>query len=486
VIPSAAKLGNDFTELVRRVEPAVVHVSTEYSGKKEQETAENRRGPRPPAEEDEEGLDLFRRFFGDRLPQEMPMPRQRRQGTGSGFIVDAKGYIITNEHVVDGADKITVTLLDDKTEYRAKLIGTDGETDLAIIKIDAGKPLTALPVGNSDSIEVGDWAVAIGSPFGLDASVTAGIVSAKGRNIASAQQFQRFIQTDAAINPGNSGGPLINIRGEVIGINTMIATRSGGYQGIGFALPINMAVKVYNQITKHGHVTRGSIGISWNPSQEKPEALKALGLKHGVIVDKVEPGGPAEKAGVRQDDVVLAINGKDVKSGDDLVAAVADTPVGEKLNITVDRNGKKMQIPIVVQDRYQVFKNDPRFARYQNKESEEVTEETGTEVKFGITVIPVTATVRDEMKLEGDRGVVVTRVVEDSFAYEIGLREKDVILSINRIDVKSVDDIRKVQGTLKPGAAVVLRVARQNPFAARGENQPASNSFLLSGTLPRE
>ncbi len=488
-IPSPTQLGNDFTQLVKRMEPAVVHVSTEYTGKRER-TAQQRKGPRPPAEEgddDQQGLDLFRRFFGDRLPEGMregPAPRMRRQGTGSGFIVDPKGYIITNEHVVDDADKIRVKLHGDHTEYPAKLIGTDTETDLAVIKIDVGRPLQAIPVGNSDAVDVGDWAVAIGSPFGLDASVTAGIVSAKGRNLANSQQFQRFIQTDAAINPGNSGGPLLNIRGEVIGINTMIATRSGGYEGIGFALPVNMAVKVYNQLIKYGHVTRGSVGISWNPSQEKPEAIKALGLEHGVIVDSVTKDGPADKAGVKIDDVVVAVNRKPIKTGDDLVAVVADTPVGQTLTVTVDRAGKKIDLPVTVEDRYEVFKDDPRFARMRKTRPEE-TEAEGVEVKFGFVGRAASDAERESLKLGADRGVVVTQVQEDTFAEEIGLRAEDAIVSINRVPVSSIEDIRKVQSTLKPGSAVAFRVVRPNPLAGRTGAQAPPASFMLSGTLPR-
>ena len=215
-----------------------------------------------------------------------------------------------------------------------------------------------MTIANSDGVQVGDWAVAIGSPFGLEASVTAGIVSATDRT-SIGQQFQRFIQTDAAINPGNSGGPLLNIKGEVIGVNTMIATQSGGSQGIGFALPINTVVRVYNDIIRDGRVTRGSIGISWAPGT-KLETLRALGEDHGVIVGEVKKGGPADKAGVKADDIILAINGQPVKNGDELVARVADIAVGTPTSITVDRDGKKMDMKLTIQDRAKVFSDDPR------------------------------------------------------------------------------------------------------------------------------
>jgi serine protease Do len=489
VIPSPQQVANDFTALVKKMEPTVVYVST-VTEAKPQRASNDRKRRAPQAEEDadeEDGMELFRRFFrgpGGAIP-DVPRGPQRREGTGSGFIVDPKGYIITNHHVVDSADKITVKIHGETTEYKAKLIGIDHELDLAVVKIDAGRTLPYVPVGNSDAVQVGDWAIAIGSPFGLEASVTAGIVSAKGRNEIG-QQFQSFIQTDAAINPGNSGGPLLNIRGEVIGVNTMIATQSGGYQGIGFALPINTAVKSYNQIIRSGGVTRGSIGISWNPRQAKPEIFKALGATHGVIVETVTPGGPADKAGVKPEDIILAIDGKDVKNGDELVSKIADTPIGDKVKITLDRDGKRMDVAAVVQDRAQVFKDDPRFARFRKQEEAPAAE--ASEAKFGIYVRPLTPEDKETMKLETDRGVVVTRVQEDSFAGEIGVRENDVIVSINRQPVAGIEDIKKIQGTLKGGDAVAFRVMRPNPLASRGGASAAGPRFasmFLSGTLPK-
>ena len=492
VIPSPVQLVNDFTALVKKMEPTVVYVSTVIEAKP-QRVANERKRRAPQAEEDleedEDGMELFRRFF--RGPEGPGMPRggggggQRREGTGSGFIVDAKGYIISNHHVVDGADKITVKIHGETTEYKARLIGIDHELDLAVLKIDAGRTLPYVPMGNSDAVQVGDWAVAIGSPFGLEASVTAGIVSAKGRNEVSGGQFQSFLQTDAAINPGNSGGPLLNIKGEVIGVNTMIATQSGGYQGIGFALPVNTVVKSYNQIIKSGGVTRGSIGISWNQRQTKPETLKALGATHGVIVEAVKAGGPADKAGLKAEDIVLAINGKDIKNGDELVARVADTPIGEKLTITVDRNGKRMDLAAVVADRAEVFKDEPQFARFRKHEEPAPGVET-SEAKFGIYVRPLTPEDKQSMKLESDRGVVVTRVQEASFAAEIGVRDNDVIVSINRQPVGGIEDIKKIQSTLKGGDAVAFRVMRPNPFAGRPANAgPRFAGMFLSGTLPK-
>ena len=337
-------MGNEFTKLAKKLEPSVVYITADYTPK----VSEN-----PHAQGDEEqqqgdgngnddgGLDLLKKFFrngpgGGDLP-----PRAfKQEQSGTGFVVDKNGYIITNHHVIAKVDHIKVKLHgDDTTEYRARVVGIDPETDLAVIKIDPRNPLVPVNIGNSDAVQVGDWAVAIGSPFGLEASVTAGIVSALGRDIGGALQLQRFIQTDAAINPGNSGGPLLNIRGEVIGVNTMIATQSGGYQGIGFALPINMVARVYNDIIRTGRVTRGSIGIEWSKADDKPELFRALGTSSGVLISKVQKEGPADKAGLKADDIIIAMNGKSVKNGDDLVARVSETPV----NSTIARDGRPRQ-----------------------------------------------------------------------------------------------------------------------------------------------
>ncbi len=467
VIPSPVAVDSQFSKLAKKLEPAVVNITTEYLPE-ENKSAKGSKSP-------QDDLDLFRRFFGGQ-PFGAAPPR-KRIATGSGFIVDSKGYIITNYHVVDHADQIKVKLLDDQSEHKAKLIGFDVETDLAVIKIDDVKNLPVVEIGNSDAVQVGDWAVAIGSPFGLESSVTAGIISAKGRDIG-AQQFQRFIQTDAAINQGNSGGPLINIRGQVVGVNTMIATRSGGSQGIGFALPINTAVKVYNMIIRSGRVTRGSIGISFNRT-ENPDLLPAMGLDHGVIVTTVQEGGPAEKAGIKPEDVIIAMDGKPIKDGDDLVSRVADTPIGQEVTITVDRNGKKLDLPVTIGDRVKVFADDPRFSFYRDQQEDRKGE--ATEARFGMYVRNLMPREKKDMKLETG-GVIVTRVELGKFADEIGLRENDVIVSINRKPVESVDDIKSLQSSLKSGDAVALRVARAVP-SGRGQ-EIVWREFYLAGRLP--
>ena len=350
-----------------------------------------------------------------------------------------------------------------------------------MIKIDSKHPLTSVTIANSDSVQVGDWAVAIGSPFGLEASVTLGIVSATDRTTVG-QQFQRFIQTDAAINPGNSGGPLLNIKGEVIGVNTMIATQSGGSQGIGFALPTNSVVRVYNDIIREGRVTRGSIGISWAPGT-KLETLRALGVDHGVIVGEVKKGGPADKAGLKPDDIVLSINGQPIKNGDELVARVADLPVGTPTNLTVDRDGKKMEVKLTIQDRAKVFSDDPRVVGENAAPGSSPSKEESTQVKFGISIRP---TSDEEKETTPDkRGIAVTRVESGSFADDIGLMEHDIIIAVNRQAMNSVDDIRKVQGNLKPGDPVAFRVVRQIPGVRAKGAQPRTNTIFLSGTLPQ-
>jgi serine protease Do len=497
-VPQAVETGNEFSKLAKKLSPSVVNITADYTPKMQ---VTHRRGARP-QQDDQEGsgddpsADLFRRFFGNQAPglpgQIMPQDNSKREQSGTGFIVDKNGYIITNKHVVSNeegnpVDHIKVKLHGDDTEYRAKLIGFDRETDVAVLKIDAHHALQPVTLANSESVQVGDWAVAIGSPFGLQETVTAGIVSAMNRANIGDGQFQRFIQTDAAINPGNSGGPLLNIRGEVIGINTMIATRSGGYEGIGFALPVNMVVRVYNDIIRDGHVTRGSIGITWQNT--KPEALKAMGFDHGVIIEEVHKDGPADKAGVKAEDVVLAINDKPLKDGDDLMGRVADMPVGTNCLLTVDRDGKRMDFKLVVMDRLKVFWDDPRVVgevkNIPTANTEEEKPEVTKLVQFGIQLRVLND---DERALTSDkRGVYVARVEPNSFASDILMQEHDIITSVNRHPVNSVEDVKKIQATLKPGDPVVFRIIRTNGLVAHGAHGAAAQATqvqLLTGTLP--
>jgi serine protease Do len=487
VIPNPVLLGNEFTKLARKLEPSVVYITADYTQKVSDNPHKQNKGQDPGSgDSNDDGMELFRRFFHGGPGGDAPPRAFRQEQSGTGFVVDKNGYIITNHHVIAKVDHIKVKLhTDDSSEYRARVIGIDPETDLAVIKIDPKNPLVPVTVGNSDAVQVGDWAVAIGSPFGLEASVTAGIVSALARDINGPLQLQRFIQTDAAINPGNSGGPLLNIRGEVIGVNTMIATQSGGYQGIGFALPINMVARVYNDIIRTGRVVRGSIGVSWNKPDNKPELFKALGTNQGVLVNVVQKGGPAEKAGIKMDDIIIAMNGKPVKDGDDLVSRVADTAIGTPVSLTVDRDGKRLDFKVTIMDRAEVFKDDPRFADLRQDPAEDTGKpETTQQYKFGIKLHALTDPERTAMGLEGKSGLIIRSVDPGSFAEDIGLYEKDVILSINRQLVASVEDVIKVQETLRPGDAVAFRIMRSSQ-GGRG-HAPTWTSFFVSGTLPAQ
>ncbi len=482
VIPSPSQKQSEFALLAKRAEYSVVHINTVDEGK--QAAAQKRARPPQEEEEDEEGqMDMFRRFFGGPQGRGGMGPMPRRMGTGSGFIVDQKGYIITNQHVVDGADKIMVKVHGDPTEYKARVIGIDKETDVAVIKINPDKALTPLKIGNSDATEVGDWAIAIGSPFGLQATVTAGIVSAKSRDFAGAQAFQRFIQTDAAINPGNSGGPLLNAQGEVIGVNTMIATRTGGYEGIGFALPINMAVKVYNQLISTGRVTRGSIGVQFDRTID-PTMMKAFKLDGGVPISSVQPGGPSDKAGLKPEDIILNVNGASVKNGDDLIAKVSDLPVGSKAALEVDRQGQRMKFSVEIADRAELYADNPIIGGGRRPEENGAVGQQSAQ--FGIMIANLPDGEAEKMGIEEKRGVQVTRVVPGSFAEEIGVVERDVIVSINRTPVGSVDDLKKVQQTLKPGDAVAFRVMRALPGTRRGATAGQWQGIWVSGTLPKD
>src|SRR5580698_214977 len=369
-VPSPQALSNTFSTIAKEVEPAVVNINTESIPK-----TMSRRGHRAmPQNPDDNGdedqgedqgqgqggdnsmQDFFNRFFGGQMPDGM-MPQQGpREALGSGFIVDPKGYILTNNHVVDKADRITVKLSTDPEGdpgRPAKVIGVDKSTDIAVIKIESREPLPTIKLGNSDSMQIGDWVLAVGSPFGLQETVTAGIVSSKDRDIGqgTASQFQRFIQTDAAINPGNSGGPLVNMNGEVIGVNTAIYTQSMGYQGVGFAMPSNTVVDVYNQLIGPNHkVTRGWIGIAFQSAMSSATA-RVYGHGQGVLVSSVDPGGPADKAGLRREDVITTVDGRPVKGGDDLVADISSRHPGASVKIGYVRNGKPETTVLVVGDR---------------------------------------------------------------------------------------------------------------------------------------
>jgi serine protease Do len=343
------------------------------------------------------------------------------------------------------------------------VVGSDKWTDLAVIKIDVGKPLHAAQLGDSDSMRVGDWVLAIGSPFGLESSVTAGIVSAKGRDIEGGTegQFKRFLQTDAAINPGNSGGPLVNLAAQVIGINTAIATRRGSYDGVGFAIPSNTVRKIYNSLITSGSVKRGAIGVQFQ-AQPNPALLRNFGTDHGIVVDSVQAGSPADHAGLKVGDVILAINGQPIHTGDELVGIVSDTEIGKRLRVEYLREGKHAAANVEVADRNQIV-GDTRANAEVKGNHEANPKAVGV---LGLAVKNLTPDqaqeISSQLHLGAKQGVLVADVDPSGFASDLGVVSGDVILSLNKQTVGSVEDYNRLQGQLKSGADVVLLVARRN------------------------
>jgi len=467
-VPSPQQLSNQFSQISKQLEPTVVNVNTESTIKNPHRRG---RGGNPDQPDDQDPFgDFFDKFFGG---QQSNGPIRERS-LGSGVIVDAKGYILTNRHVVEKADRIRVKLMDDPpgTFHDAKVIGSDQETDLAVIKIEPEKPLPVAKLGNSDSMEVGDWVLAVGSPFGLSETVTAGIVSAKGRNIVPNRQFQSFIQTDAAINPGNSGGPLVNMAGEVIGINTAILTDTNAYAGVGFAMPSNTVVSVYNQLIAPEHrVARGSIGIMFN-AQENPAISRVYGAgAGGVTVSAVTAGSPAEQAGLKVGDTIVSVDGKPVKNGDELVADIASRKPGTKVNLGLVRNGKKQDATVTVTDRAKLF------AARLGEDDENGEAEAPKESKLGLTVRAITTEMADRLDIPAGKGVIVQDIKPSSFADDVGLTRGDVILEINKQAVNSEDDFNRISSSLKSGQDVVFLVRQ------RGSGRQDGTIFL-AGTLP--
>jgi serine protease Do len=379
--------------------------------------------------------DFFGPFGGNR-------PERKQQGVGSGFIISKEGYILTNNHVVENADQIKVKLAGGK-ELNGRIVGRDPKTDLALVKIDGASDLQPLKLGDSDALKVGNWVVAVGSPFGLEQTVTAGIVSAKGRVIGSGP-YDNFIQTDASINPGNSGGPLINMSGEVVGINTAIIA-SG--QGIGFAIPINMAKEIASQLQKKGHVTRGLLGVSIQ--DVTPALAKSFGLKEtkGALVAKVIPGGPAEKAGLEQGDVIVKFDGQTVAESKDLPRIVASTPVGKTVTVSVIRDGKEVERQVKIGE--------------MEEESAGVTAQDASHKSLGVSVQNLTPQIARELGLKKSNGVVVTGVEPGSAAAEAMIQTGDVILEVNRKPIANVNDFVQKIEKAKNNESLLLLIERE-------------------------
>ena len=425
----------DFTGLVEKQGPAVVNVSTTQIIRHAQGF--------PNVPENDPFHEFFRRF----APQ---MPReQESQSLGSGFIISTDGYIMTNAHVVDSADKITVRLTD-KREFSAKVIGADKRTDVALLKIEA----TGLPkviVGDPDKLKVGEWVVAIGSPFGFDSSVTAGIVSAKGRSLPQ-ENFVPFIQTDVAVNPGNSGGPLFNMNGEVVGINSQIYTRSGGSMGLSFAIPIDVATQVTNQLRASGKVTRGRIGVMIQELTRELAESFGLSKPVGALISNVEKDGPADKAGIEASDVILKFDGKPVDSSGDLPRIVAATKPGSKVVIELWRKGETRRITVEVAE----MPEDGKLARTAKKLADDVAEMIS---RLGIAVIELTREQLQELQIKG--GLLVEEV-NGSAARAAGLQQGDVLLAIGNMPIHSLSQFNEILKQVPKGKNVALLVRRGN------------------------
>ncbi len=492
-VASSTTEPNAFVKIAKAVGPAVVNINTQTLPK----AADNKNrhpnphtrvqpNPQSPGDDDEDQApgqggqggqgdnnfqDFFNRFFGGQAPDgEGSDDGQVRESLGSGFIVDPKGYIITNNHVIEKADKIYVKLSTDPDSQDlgrpARVIGTDKATDLAVIKIDTNSPLPIVKMGNSDQAQVGDWVEAIGSPFALAQTVTAGIVSAKNRTIEPgvAGQFQHFIQTDAAINPGNSGGPLLNMNGEVIGVNTAIYTQSAGYQGIGFAMPANTVVSVYNDLISPSHkVTRGSIGISFR-SGLSGAVNRVYGFKNGVLVQQVQAGGPADKGGIKPGDIITTIDGRAIKDGDDLVSDIASRRPGSSIRLGFIRDGKPADATVTVGDRDKVF---AEMAGQVPPNAPDNSSEAGE--KLGLVVRQITDQTATRLHTSG---VVIQQVRAGSFADLTGLEPGLVIIRINKHPTGTKDQFDAIVKTLKSGDDVVFEVMDPR-HPENGINYPA-------------
>jgi serine protease Do len=493
VIPNPVTLSNGFSAIAKQVGPAVVNINTETlpkegsnaPGQQEGPTGRNPGGQGQPGQGDQGMQDFFNHFFGGGGPggggQEDTGPSR---ALGSGFIVDPRGYIITNNHVVNGADKIYVKLSTDSEDSTdpgrlATVVGVDKATDIAVIKIETKTPLPTVKLGNSDGAQVGDWVLAIGEPFGLSETVSAGIISAENRSIDQGgdangianNEFQKFIQTDAAINPGNSGGPLVDMAGQVIGMNTAIFTQSAGNEGIGFAMPSNSIINVYNQLIGPDHkVVRGSIGVQFQQNTSSAVG-RVYGFSNGgVIVGEVVPGGPAAKAGLLPEDVIVSVDGHPVKNGDELIAIVSNRHPGSTVSLGIVRAGKHMTVDCGITDRSKLYANQANAG----DESNEPGPSDAGQSKFGITVQALPQALQSRLHITG--GVVVTGVKPGSFADTIGLSQNAVIVEINRKPVTDVGSYNAIASQLKSGDDVV--------FVVRDPQRPNLGTSLVGGTLP--
>ena len=451
-------LSASFVEIARHVEPAVVNIDTLQATSDIAESDNEEKSDRTPSNP---LYDLFRR-----------QPPRPMRGVGSGFIIDAKGYIVTNNHVIEGASRITVGLLSGE-RYRGKVIGIDRETDLALVKIEAERPLPVMKFGDSNVVQVGDWVLAIGSPFGLEQTVTAGIISKKERDTASSQTFQRFLQTDAAINRGNSGGPLINMRGEVIGVNSQIATLNGDYNGIGFALPSNEAKFVCDQILANGKVKRGYLGVTLDSVRSELARVYSLADARGAIVADLQVEQrdglptPAAKAGLRVNDIIVEFNGQTVQDAQDLIAKVAGTAIGQTVSLTylrdVDGKIERRSVSVALGERPDLSVRDETVAK-------EKSETKASAARLGLTLGELTPQLVADKRLTDVKGLYIKEVDPSGLAADVRPNEVvvgEVITRINRFPVTTLAEFQRVIDTLKPGDAIVLNLSRYDRRAGR-------------------
>jgi serine protease Do len=436
----------DFADLVDKVGPAVVNIRTTERVRQGQ----GQGGP------DEEMQEFLRRFFGGQMPtprgggrrgQQAPQQEEQVQrGVGSGFIISDDGYVLSNAHVVEGADEVIVTLTD-RREFKAKVLGADRRSDVALLKVDA-KNLPSLRMGDSNKIRVGEWVIAIGSPFNLENTVTAGIISAKARDTG---EYLPLIQSDVAVNPGNSGGPLINMRGEVIGINSQIATLSGAYNGISFAVPIDEVMRVADQIKKTGKVTRGRLGVQISEVTRDVAESLGLGQARGAEVAMVEPGGPAEKAGVRVGDIILKFNGTAIDRSSDLPRLVGGSAIGSRASVTVWRRGTQLDLPVTI-----VELQEEKVAG-KGPTPKKPTPEQATNA-LGLHVSDIPAAEKRAQKLEA--GVLVE--FAEGRAAGVGIKPGDIVQQLNNVEVTSAAQFNALVGKLDPKKPVALLVRREN------------------------
>lgn len=440
VRPATGAVPLDFADLAKKLGPAVVNVYTT-------QTVEVSSGAHPFSFPDQMEIpEPFKRFFGlPEAPGQAPKREMKRTSLGSGVIVTSDGYILTNNHVVENSDEINVTLSNFE-EYEATIIGRDPKSDVALIKIKPKADLPFATFGNSDKLRVGEWVLAIGNPFGLQQTVTAGIVSAKGRSINN-ESYGNFIQTDASINPGNSGGPLFNLKGEMVGLNTAIFSRTGGNIGIGFAIPVNMAKNVFGQLKDEGKVTRGWLGVMIQ--QVTADLADKFNLERpiGALVGQVVPDSPAEKHGLKAGDVIISYNGREVSQMSMLPAMVANTNVGEKANLVLIRDGERKNFTVEI-------------GRLEEEEAILADTATGTSRKLGMTVQELTPKIAESLGIKEDHGLIVTDVAPDSAAAEAGVLRGDIILEINRGKIDNVAQYMKALQDTKDSKSLLMLIQR--------------------------